>query len=213
MSGMNTAFAGIAMLGIAGSAFGTVSLSQGASAPTYTGASLNFDEVGGPTGPGVPTNSWSGIGITTFAAGVGPGFVGDRSGEPGFGWLPANNTFTGDFGVFINFDDDVTEFSAQVWDNGGPASPFGGGMFVVALNDGVEVLFAVVEPGFGGVGDTWFDITTSGGMVFDELRFVGQDFAGPVTIIDNISFNSVPAPGAFAMLGLVGVAGARRRRA
>jgi hypothetical protein len=124
---------------------------------------------------------------------------------PGFGWLPDSNAFIGGFGVFMNFENDITEMSAQVWDNSGPATLFGGGMFLVLLNDGVEVSFNLIEnPAFGGVGDSWFNITTDGGDVFDEVRFVGAGFAGPLTIMGQASWNAVPAPGAAALLGLGG---------
>jgi hypothetical protein len=69
-------------------------------------------------------------------------------------------------------------------------------MFVVLLNDGVEVSFNIVDPAFGGAGDSWFNITTDGGDVFDEVRFVGAGFAGPLTIMGQASWNVVPAPGA-----------------
>jgi MYXO-CTERM domain-containing protein len=181
-------------------------------APTY-GTTLNFDEGGVPVGTAIASDSFASFGVSSLAAGDGFNRIDNFSTMPGFGWLPDSNAFIGGFGVFMNFDTDLTEMSAQVWDNSGPASPFGGGMFVVLLNDGVEVSFNIVDPAFGGAGDSWFNITTDGGDVFDEVRFVGAGFAGPLTIMGQASWNVVPAPGAVAVLGLGGFGAARRRRA
>ena len=196
---------------LAAPAFADVTVSVGASAPTY-GTTLSFDEPGGPTGEFLPSNSWSGIGIGSLGAGDGNNFVANLNANPGFGWLPDNNVFVGNFGVFIEFDTDVTEFSAQVWDNGGPADFISGGMIAVAQKDGVDVgSFFWETPVFGTAGDNWFDITTTGGDSFDRVVFVGFAFVSPLTIIDNISFNTVPAPGASLVLGC-GLLGAARRR-
>jgi uncharacterized protein (TIGR03382 family) len=112
----------------------------------------------------------------------------------------------------MQFGADVTEFSAQYWDSSGPAVGFGGGAAVVALNDGVELGFVfLTNPAFGGVGDTWIHITTDGGMVFDEVRFVGFGFF-PEAYVDNISWNAVPAPASVMVAGLALAAAGRRRR-
>ncbi|MCA9296893.1 MAG: hypothetical protein KC983_10250, partial [Phycisphaerales bacterium] len=129
------------------------------------------------------------------------------------GWgLGDGNSFYGNFGVFMTFDNDVSEFSLEVWDPSGPPSPIGGGLFVVVLNDGVEVASGGYTPAWGGLGDSWFDITTTGGMVFDEVRILGFGFQ-PTTFVDNLSWNEVPAPGALAMLGVAAIGARRRRRA
>lgn len=194
-------------------AMGDVSISVGASAPTY-GTTLNFDEVGGPTGEFLLSDSWSDIGISSMGAGDGNNNVGNFNSIPGFGWLPDNNVFAGNFGIFIEFSTDITEFSAQVWDNGGPADFISGGMIAIAQNDGVDVgTFFWETPVFGTAGDNWFDITTSGGDTFDRVVFVGFAFVSPLTIIDNISFNTVPAPSASLVLGFGLLGAARRRRA
>lgn len=183
-------------------------------APTY-GTTLNFDEAGGPTGVGIASDAWQASkGISSMLAGDSNNTVGNFSTTPGFGWLPDSNVFAGNFGIFMNFDNDLTEFSAQVWDNAGPASFFSGGMLVVLRNNGVEVGSLFVEnPAYGGVGDSWFNITTDSGSTFDEVAFVGFAFVSPLTIMDNASWNVVPAPGAFALMGLGGLAATRRRRA
>jgi hypothetical protein len=182
-------------------------------APTYS-TTLTFDEPGGPTGAGLPIDSWSAsYGVSVLQAGVGPGNVLNLSTEPGFGWLPNNNIFYAPFGVFMTFENDLTEFSAQVWDNAGPATFIGGGQFIGLYNDGVEVAtFFVNNPAFGGVGSPWYNITTDGGSVFDEVRFVGNTFGFPETFMDSVSWNAVPAPGALAAAGLAGLLVSRRRR-
>jgi MYXO-CTERM domain-containing protein len=181
-------------------------------APTYS-TTLTFDEGGVPVGVALPTDAFASFGVSSLMAGDGFNRIDNFSAQPGFGWLPDSNAFIGGFGVFMNFDTDITEMSAQVWDNSGPATLFGGGMIVALYNDGNEVSFNVVDPAFGGAGNSWFNITTDNGDVFDEVRFVGLGFAGPLTILGQASWNAVPAPGALALLGLGGIAAGRRRRA
>tara|TARA_R110002073_G_scaffold336260_1_gene531369 strand:- start:108196 stop:108825 length:630 start_codon:yes stop_codon:yes gene_type:complete len=201
---------GMALIALAaGTAMGSVTVSQGASAPTYS-TTLNFDEVGGPTGV-VATDSWAGIGLAVMQSGTGLGGVGDVSGV--LPWINSGNAFEGAFGVFMNFDTDLTDFSAQVWDPSGPGSFIGGGMIAVAFDDGVEVgsFFSDAGPAWGGIGDEWWNISTTDGMVFDEVRILGFGFS-PTTYIDNISWNAVPTPSSLAMLGLGGLVTTRRRR-
>jgi len=183
---------------------------QAGPAPTY-GTTLNFDEVGGPVGNDLPSSSWAGLGITSFISGAGANAVANHN-TVDTPWLPNNNSYWGPFGVFINFDSDLSAISFQAWDMSGPPSPFGGGMGVVLLNDGVELAFDIFNPAWGGIGNSWFNVTTSDGSTFDEIRVLGFGFA-PNTYIDNISWNVVPGPGSLAMLGLAGLIGSRRRRA
>lgn len=184
-------------------------------APTYH-TTLTFDEPGGPVGAGVPSNAWADShGISALDAGDGFSYVHELHDQPGFGWLPDNNVFQGNFGVFITFEESLTAFSAQVWDNAGPnIPPFpGGGMIVALHNDGAEVAQTLIQtPAFGPSGDSWFDITASGGLVFDEVRFVGQINGGAMTIINDISFNTIPAPGTGVMIAGCGLLSARGRR-
>lgn len=181
-------------------------------APTYA-TTLDFNEGGVPIGAALALDAFSSFGVSSLAAGDGFNRIDDFSTQPGYGWLPAGNAFIGGYGVFMNFDTDLTEMSAQVWDNSAPANLLGGGLYIVLFNDGVEVSFDTVEPVFGSTGDSWYNITTTGGDVFDEVRFVGANFAGPLTILGEASWNTVPAPAAAALLGLGGLVAARRRRA
>ena len=194
---------------VAGSAMGSIAITQGASGTTYS-TTLDFDEVGGPTGPGIANNAWAGVGISDMAAGDGNNFVGDNAAL--FGpWIGTGNSFFGNFGIFMTFDSDLTNFSGQVWDPSGPPSLFGGGLGVFVFNDGVQVADLILEPSWGGVGDEWIDISADGGMVFDEIRLVGFGF-DPTTFADNLSWNAVPAPSSMALLGLSGFVASRRRR-
>ncbi|MFG0306773.1 MAG: hypothetical protein ACF8Q5_11230 [Phycisphaerales bacterium JB040] len=211
---MNThvpAIACLAVASVAGSALAQVTVTRtGAPAPTYS-TTLNFDEPSGPTG-GVSADAWSSLGISSIVSGTGNVDVGDWDTAVG-GWgLGSGNSASGPFGIFINFDSDLTEFSAQFWDNSGPASFFGGGMGVFVMQNGVEVASYFGDAPYGGVGDTWFDVTTANGHKFDEIRILGYGFT-PNTYADNLSWNAVPSPASATLLALAGLASTRRRRA
>lgn len=200
------------LAGVSGSAaLGAVTVSNVAAAPTYS-TTLTFDEVGGPTGSNVASNAWAGLGITSFVSGEGSNTVGTLNTNPGFGWLGTGNVFAGPFGVFINFDSDLTEFSAEYWDSSGPATFSGGGAIAIALNDGVEVgSFFITNPAYAGAGLVGINITTDNGSVFDEVRFAGFGFF-PEAFVDNLSWNAVPAPASATLAALALLGGARRRR-
>jgi hypothetical protein len=184
---------------------------QAGPAPTYA-TTLNFDEPGGPTGANVPNNSWNNApwNLQSFMSGDQfANFVGNNSGFTNQG----TNSYAGPYGVFVKFSQDVTSMSFQSWDDSGPASPFGGGMAVYLLNNGDEfnpVFADVYTPAYGGLGNSWFNITTSGGTVFDEIRILGNGFF-PTTYVDNLSWTSVPEPASLSFL-MIGCAGLIIRR-
>jgi hypothetical protein len=180
-----------------------------AAAPTYS-TTLTFDEVGGPTGA-VSGNEWQSIGLSSLVGGAAQS-VDAVNATPGFGWLGTGNVFSGPFGAFATFSNDLTALSAQYWDTSGPASPFGGGAGIIVLNDGVEVgFYGAFTPTFGPGGQTWFNIVATDGSVFDEVRFVGFGFPADA-FIDNLSWESIPSPGALALFGFGALASSRRRR-
>ncbi|MGP1346549.1 MAG: hypothetical protein ACTS3F_07775 [Phycisphaerales bacterium] len=211
-----TGIGAILLVSAAGAApaIASYTITQGTSAPSYA-TTLNFDEPGGPTGL-VATDAWASLGLAEMQAGDSAPFVGDFSAATP--WVNDGNAFYGNFGVFMTFSTDLTALSLQVWDPSGPPSFFGGGLNVILFNDGAEVwdLFVqtgdIATPAWGGLGDEWFDITATDGMVFDEVRILGFSFS-PTTYADNISWTAVPAPANAALFVLAGLGAARRRRA
>lgn len=194
----------------ASAAMASYSITLGSSAPTYS-TTLTFDEPGGPTGTGLPTDAFqAGYGLELVSGDLVQNVV-DATTQPGQSWLGTGYSFTGAYGVFMTFDSDLSDFSTQVWDPSGAPSPFGGGAGVFVFDDGVEVGFFSFTPAWGGVGNEWLNISATGGMVFDEIRILGFGFF-PTTYVDNLSWNVIPAPGAAALFGLAGAAGLRRRR-
>ena len=192
------------VLAAASIASANVTITRGSSAPQYA-TIVTFDEVGGPVGGNPPNDAWAPQGISFLGSGEGNRFVGNNSAISG----TTDNSFYGPFGVFMNFSSDLTAASLQYWDTSGSAGPFGGGVAVIALNDGVEVGSFFGNGVTGTQTNSWFNIVATDGMAFDELRCVGFGFF-PEAVVDNISF--VPAPGSLALIGLGGLAAMRRRR-
>lgn len=208
----NTLFKAVAGLAITcGAAMGGVTITQGTSAPGYS-STLNFDEVGAPTGTGLATSSWTAWGVNSITAGDGNQVVDDVTGLPGYSWLGTGNSFYGNFGVVIELADDVDAFSVQVWDPSGPPSFIGGGLAIFLYDDGNEVGNAFgVTPAWGGVGDEWFNMVADSGTKFDQITIFGLG-SFPTTYVDNLSWHTVPAPSTAALFG-IGALAARRRRA
>lgn len=195
---------------VASGAMASYTTTLGTSAPTYS-TTLNFDEPGGPTGTGLAVDAFQADYGVIIESGDLQQNVVDATTQPGQSWLGSGYSFTGAYGVFLTFDEDLTDFSTRVWDPSGTPSPFGGGAAAFIFDDGVEVGFFAFTPSWGGVGDEWLNISATGGMVFDEVRILGFGFF-PTTFVDDMSWNVVPAPGAAALFGLAGLAGVRRRR-
>lgn len=205
-----TAIAATAGLAMCASARADVTITQGATAPVYSGNQITFDEVGDPVGA-IANDAYLASHGVSFMAGTGEGgVVQDWDAVYGPWGLGSGNSHWGNFGTFVSFTEDLTEMSFDAWNN--DQDPFFGGISIIALNDGVEVANMFTMPSWAGVGDAGFNITTTGGDVFDEVRIIDWGFSSFGMFTDNYSWNAVPAPGALALLGLAGVAGRRRRR-
>jgi hypothetical protein len=182
-----------------------------AQAPTYA-SQLNFDAPGTPTGF-VNKNAWQpGYGVSIYCGDNPNGaFVDNFNGV--YPWLPNNNAVSGPWGVYVDFDQPVTNLSFQAWSDAGPPTFFGGGLIVWILDANDNIIDGdVFNPAWGGVGNTWFNISATGASTFSRVLIAGNSFALSETIVDNLSWNTVPGPGAAALLAL-GMAGSRRRRA
>lgn len=192
-------------LGAVANAQAAVNVSVGSSAPTYS-QTLNFDEVGGPTGS-VPSNAFAGVGISSAISGAGDLGIGPS----GFSFVGSGNVANGSFGIYLTFAQPLTNLSTQYWDNSGRASPFGGGCAVNVLNNGELVAsYFYANPAFSASAtNSWVDISTTAGSVFNEVQFVGFGFT-PQAYIDNVSW-TVPQPAGLALLGVAGLVGRRRR--
>tara|TARA_B100001059_G_scaffold211608_1_gene226087 strand:- start:243 stop:881 length:639 start_codon:yes stop_codon:yes gene_type:complete len=208
----NVTLAAGLVVGLTTAANADYSFSQSADqAPTYS-TTLNFDEPGGPTGV-VDQTAWqAGYGLQMFD-GLGPStFVGDLNSTLGYPWLPTDNSAFGMFGIYLKFDTAVDHLSFQAWDNSGDPSPMGGGFSVLLLNPDFSSYAQsdTYTPAWGGIGDTWYDVQAGGGDSFDFVFVTGWGFS-PETVIDNMSWTTVPAPGSIALFG-VALLGNRRRR-
>ncbi|MFO0783339.1 MAG: hypothetical protein U0636_06615 [Phycisphaerales bacterium] len=193
---------------LAASANAGFSFTQQASQTTTYANQLNFDEPGTPTGL-VPANTWASLGINIHN-GDSPNntYVDNFSND--LPWLPNNNASYNVWGCYIDLSTAATGFSFQAWDTSGPPSFFGGGLLVgVADANGNLIDGLVFNPAWGGIGDTWFNITATGGDSFSHIVIAGMGFF-PETFVDNLSWNTVPGPGAMALLGLGLVRGRRR---
>lgn len=198
---------------LAGTASAAFTITQNSSAsPTYAHV-LNFDAPGSPTG-NVAANAFASYGVSSLTTGV------DASGStiaqvntnPGFGWLGTGNVCVGAFGIYMQFSSDVSALSVQYWDDSGPGSFFGGGAAIQLKKGGVEVAFLFLDnPAFGPTAPSWFHVSGDPGETFDEINFVGFGFS-PNAYIDNLSWESVPAPATAGLLALAGLGAARRRR-
>lgn len=201
--------AALATLLASSSASAAITITQTADpAPTYA-TTLTFDEPGTPTGP-VASNAFASYGMSSVIAGDGAAIVDNFTAN--LPWVGSGNAMYGPYGIFANFSSDLTGFSSQVWDTSGPATPFGGGLSIYVFHQGELLASGSYTPAWGGVGKSWFNISTTDGSVFDEVRILGNGFF-PETFADNMSWSAVPTPGAIAVLGLAFGRGSRRRSA
>jgi hypothetical protein len=207
-----TGLAIAASLQVTSSSFAAYSITQSAgAAPTYTNL-ITFDEPGTPTGA-VANNWWSanlGLGVTITDA-LNPNAV--AISDPAEAWVGTGNVAGGLFGISaIAFTGGATSASFQAWDSSGAPSFFGNGLTIVLRdNANNNLAFQQFTGAWGGIGNSWINITTTGGSTFDKIAvFNGTSFHP--TYIDNLSWNAVPAPGALGLIGLAGVCSRSRRR-
>lgn len=197
----------------AGSTQSAITITYSNSAPTYENT-LNFDEVGGPIGGPLPTNAFASHGVTMMTGGLNGPFIAPGAVVQPF--LGVDNMWIGaDFGAFITFDQPITQFSCQYWDDAGPATFFAGGAIIAAVLNGDEANLTSIfvdNPTYSENGPTWVNIVATGGMTFNEVRLVGIGFPVAFANVDDLSW-TVPSPSAAALLGLGGLAATRRRRA
>ena len=183
---------------------------------TYSDHLITFDEPGVPTGaPTDPFDHYLASDGVYFTSGSGFLVADDWDTLEGIdGGEGDGNQLAGGFSVRMVFDHDVSALNFQGWAQGNPAPPFGG-INVLLFNDGAQVgAYNGTFAPFGGAGDEWFNVVADGGDVFDEVRFFNPAFNSFAAYVDNISWDvaAVPAPGAFALLGMAGLAARRRRR-
>ena len=79
----------------------------------------------------------------------------------------------------------------------------------VRLNDGTTYLNYITAPSFVGFVSTGAAISS---IDIEARNGIGSSATWYFANVDNMSFAYVPAPGAFALLGLAGLSGSRRRR-
>jgi len=140
-------------------------------------------------------------------SGDGSNFVGNNSAATGQG----TNSYYGPYGVNIKFSQDLASLSFQGWDSSGPPTFFGGGALAVAFDNGTQVGFVSVTPAWSGAGKSWYNITTDGGSVFDEIAFYGNGNF-PESVVDNLSWTVAPEPSSVALLSVASIGVLRRRR-
>jgi hypothetical protein len=202
-----------ASLCIATSAPAAYTITQsGPAAPSYSKL-ITFDEPGTPTGV-VAKDWWAnnlGLGVTIEDA-VNANAV--AISDPADAWLGSGNVAGGIFGIYqIVFTGNASSMSFQAWDSSGSPNPFGAGLRIVLLDANNNQLANQAFTGaWGGVGNTWFNVTTTNGDSFNKIAIFNNTSFNP-TYIDNVSWNSVPSPGALALFSLAGLVRRGRRRA
>jgi MYXO-CTERM domain-containing protein len=184
-----------------------------AQAPTYSTV-LDLNAAGSPTGT-VSSTFWTAtLGVTVHTGQGGSTVtVNDFSGT--YPWVNSGNQFLGNFGLNLDFATPISSLSFQAWDSNGAPGPIGGGFFVSlttgALGGGTQLAGQGFTGAWGGLGNTWYNITTTGGSTFQHVTIFNNGF-DQFDYISHVSWQTAPAPGALTLLGFAGVVGVRRRR-
>jgi hypothetical protein len=133
----------------------------------------------------------------------------------GSSYVVGNNLSLGAISTVTMVLDEVADSASLqmgYYENG----PWGGIVYHLDayLGDGLVASDSFTISDLGGRDNIAFATLSVGGTQFDSLRLYatfGNDFSGPRIIMDNLTINTVPTPGAMALLGLAGLAGRRRR--
>ena len=100
----------------------------------------------------------------------------------------------------------ISQFADDIWDAGSETEDPANAAFVVGgVNSQRVPENGVVTFDFAGLESTFNGLTTAAGYVLNSQLASGQE-------VYRISFEIVPAPGAVAAFGVLGLAGLRRRR-
>lgn len=133
----------------------------------------------------------------------------------GSAYITGDNVSLGALSTVTMDLDEVADFASlemAYYENG----PWGGIVYHLDAYSGGSVVASdsFVISDLGGRDNIAFATLSVGGVNFDSLRLyatLGGDFSGPRILVDNLTINSVPAPGTLALLGLGGVMARRRR--
>lgn len=133
----------------------------------------------------------------------------------GSSYVPGPNLSLGALSTVTMLLDSVSDFASVelgYYENG----PWGGISYHLdaSLGGSVVASDSFVISDLGGRDNAAVAMLSVGGAEFDTLRLYamyGDEFSGPRAILDNLTINAVPAPGALALLGLGGLVARRRR--
>ena len=133
----------------------------------------------------------------------------------GSAYIVGDNVSLGALSTVTMDLDEMADFASlemAYYENG----PWGGIVYHLDAYNGGSVVasdsFSISD--LGGRDNIAFATLSVGGVEFDSLRLYatfGNDFSGPRILVDNLTINPAPAPGALALLGMGGLAARRRR--
>ncbi len=203
---MKTVLSVVAATALSPMAFGAFTTTQSDTQTIFGSGSEDFE-----------TSGWSDPGIADVFSIVEIGGVQQRvAAEYGDWWTadgddlearPAADAFINIIG--IEFVDDIQQLNLQVFSEGGQP-PWGGTILDFFLDGNFVGNTSFYAAWTDNTQGEWVTIGGTANEVFDEVRiyhYVGGDTA----YIDNMTWQSVPTPGALALLGLAGVLTRRHR--
>lgn len=128
-----------------------------------------------------------------------------RASDP-YSWLPQGG-IAGN--AMITFDVPVAEVTFFYVHDGINVGAGAVGAFEAGGSSPIDVAFSNAAT-FPGDPSNFVTLSSPNGIT--KLEFAPQDGLGQPGSVDNLSFTTIPAPGALAMLGLAGLCASRRRR-